>query len=117
MLWGGLVRDRVNLVRMVGLKEPEEVVAAVRPTYEQGVRAFKVKVGDGAQRDIDRVRRLARAYPDVADIDANGALRHLTRPWSCAAVWPTSTCCASSSRSPTGTPAPWRSCGKSRRCP
>jgi L-alanine-DL-glutamate epimerase-like enolase superfamily enzyme len=74
LLWGGLVRDRVNLVRMVGLKEPEEVVAAVRPTYEQGVRAFKVKVGDGAQRDIDRVRRLARAYPDVRlMIDANGA--------------------------------------------
>jgi L-alanine-DL-glutamate epimerase-like enolase superfamily enzyme len=49
-------------------------VAAVRPTYEQGVRAFKVKVGDGAQRDIDRVRRLARAYPDVKlMIDANGA--------------------------------------------
>lgn len=74
VMWGGLVRDRLNLVRMVGLKQPDQVVAAVRPLYDDGVRAFKVKVGDGTEHDIDRIRRLFAAFPDIKlMVDANGA--------------------------------------------
>jgi L-alanine-DL-glutamate epimerase-like enolase superfamily enzyme len=74
VLWGGPVRDRVNLVRMVGIKAPEELVDAVRPLFEVGVRAFKLKVGEGVERDVDRVRRVRAAFGDVTImIDANGA--------------------------------------------
>lgn len=74
-LWGGPVRDRVNLVRMVGIKAPEELVDAVRPLHEAGVRAFKLKVGEGVERDADRVRRVRAAFGDEVTImvDANGA--------------------------------------------
>ncbi|MEU4481126.1 enolase C-terminal domain-like protein [Micromonospora sp. NPDC023966] len=74
-LWGGPVRDRINLVRMVGIKEPELLVDAVRPLYDTGVRAFKLKVGDGVERDIDRVRRVRQEFGESLTlmIDANGA--------------------------------------------
>jgi L-alanine-DL-glutamate epimerase-like enolase superfamily enzyme len=74
VLFGGPVRDRVNLVRMVGIKAPEELVDAVRPLFDAGVRAFKLKVGEGVERDVDRVRRVRQAFGDVTImIDANGA--------------------------------------------
>jgi L-alanine-DL-glutamate epimerase-like enolase superfamily enzyme len=75
VLWGGPVRDRVNLVRMVGIKAPQEIVAAVRPLHEAGVRAFKLKVGEGVERDVDRVRRVRAAFGDDVTImvDGNGA--------------------------------------------
>jgi L-Ala-D/L-Glu epimerase len=74
VLWGGPVRERVNLVRMVGIKAPEELVDAVRPLFEAGVRAFKLKVGEGVERDVGRVRRVRQAFGDVTImIDANGA--------------------------------------------
>jgi muconate cycloisomerase len=74
VLWGGPVRDQVHLVRMVGIKAPEELVDAVRPLFEAGVRAFKLKVGEGVERDVDRVRRVREAFGDVTImIDANGA--------------------------------------------
>jgi L-alanine-DL-glutamate epimerase-like enolase superfamily enzyme len=74
-LWGGPVRSRIDLVRMVGIKEPELLVDAVRPLYDTGVRAFKLKVGDGVERDIDRVRRVRREFGESLTlmIDANGA--------------------------------------------
>lgn len=75
VLWGGPLRNEVNLVRMVGIKAPEQLVAAVQPLYDVGVRAFKLKVGEGVERDVDRVRRVRRAFGDDVTImvDANGA--------------------------------------------
>jgi L-Ala-D/L-Glu epimerase len=74
VLWGGPLRERVELVRMVGIKAPEELVDAVRPLFEAGVRAFKLKVGEGVERDVDRVRRVRDAFGDVTVmVDANGA--------------------------------------------
>ena len=74
VLWGGPLRDRINVVRMVGIKEPNEIVDTIRPLYDNGLRAFKLKVGNGVARDIDCVRRVRDGFPDATlMVDANGA--------------------------------------------
>jgi muconate cycloisomerase len=75
VLWGGPVRETVNLVRMVGIKPADELVAALRPMYEAGVRAFKIKIGEGLESDVDRVRRVRAELGEGVTlmVDGNGA--------------------------------------------
>jgi L-alanine-DL-glutamate epimerase-like enolase superfamily enzyme len=75
VLWGGPIRDRISVIRMVGLKPPEEVCDAVAPLYEAGLRGFKVKIGDSLERDVDRIRRIRSTFGTEIKIsaDANGA--------------------------------------------
>lgn len=73
-LWGESVRSRIEVARMIGLKEPTELVSAVRPLYDAGVRAFKIKIGDRVGRDLERIVRLRTAFHDATlTVDANGA--------------------------------------------
>jgi L-alanine-DL-glutamate epimerase-like enolase superfamily enzyme len=74
-LWGGIHRDSVTVVRMIGLKEPEETVAAADPLVRDGYLALKIKGGDGVARDVARVRALREAYDPslILMLDANGA--------------------------------------------
>jgi L-alanine-DL-glutamate epimerase-like enolase superfamily enzyme len=74
VLWGGPVRRRVGVIRMIGLKEPEAVVDAVAPLHDEGYRAFKIKIGDGVDRDAERLRRVRSAFGAdvVLTADANG---------------------------------------------
>jgi L-Ala-D/L-Glu epimerase len=73
-LWGGPVRSRIGVIRMIGLKEPDAVVDAVAPLHAEGYRAFKVKIGDGVDRDAERLRRLRSTFGGdvVLTADANG---------------------------------------------
>jgi L-alanine-DL-glutamate epimerase-like enolase superfamily enzyme len=73
--WGGVHRDSVTVVRMIGLKEPEEAVAAADPLVRDGYLALKIKGGDGVSRDVARVRALREAYDPslILMLDANGA--------------------------------------------
>ena len=74
-LWGGAIRPRVRIDRMVGIKAPDELVAHVGQLLEQGITHMKVKVGTGIKEDVDRVRALRRAFAEriCIGIDGNGA--------------------------------------------
>jgi L-alanine-DL-glutamate epimerase-like enolase superfamily enzyme len=74
ILWGGPIREHVGVIRMIGLKEPDEVADHVAAQYERGFRAFKIKIGDGGvDRDVSRLRRIREAFPDVTlTADCNG---------------------------------------------
>ena len=74
-LWGGRVRSHVRIVRMVGIKAPAELEAAVSQLVEQGITHMKVKVGTGIQEDVERIRALREAFGKSIwiGIDGNGA--------------------------------------------
>jgi len=74
-LWGGALRPRVRIDRMVGIKAPDELVAHVGQLLEQGITHMKVKVGTGIKEDVDRVRALRQAFAEkiCIGIDGNGA--------------------------------------------
>ena len=74
-LWGGRVRSSVKIVRMVGIKPPAELEAAVGQLVEQGITHMKVKVGTGIQEDVERIRALRQAFGKSIwiGIDGNGA--------------------------------------------
>lgn len=75
VLWGGPARDRVKVVRMVGIKQPDEICDAVAPLYETGLRGFKLKIGQGVAADVDCVRRVRDQFGDdvTITVDANAA--------------------------------------------
>jgi L-alanine-DL-glutamate epimerase-like enolase superfamily enzyme len=74
VLWGGAVRDRIRVIWMVGLKPVDQIVDAVAPLYDAGVRGFKIKIGESVDTDAERIRRVRAAYGDVVlTADANGA--------------------------------------------
>jgi L-alanine-DL-glutamate epimerase-like enolase superfamily enzyme len=74
VMWGGALRDRVDVVRMVGIKKPDEIMDAVRPLYDAGLRAFKLKAGAGVASDVDCVRRVRSEFDGVTlMVDANGS--------------------------------------------
>ena len=74
-LWGGALRPRVRIDRMVGIKSPNDLVAHVGQLLEQGITHMKVKVGTGVNEDVERVRALRRAFAERISIgiDGNGA--------------------------------------------
>jgi L-alanine-DL-glutamate epimerase-like enolase superfamily enzyme len=74
-LWGGRVRPRVPIVRMVGIKPPAELRAAVGELVDQGLTHMKVKVGTGMAEDVARIRGLREAFGKNIwiGIDGNGA--------------------------------------------
>jgi len=74
-LWGGALRPRVPIDRMVGIKAPDDLVAHVGQLLEQGITHMKVKVGTGIAEDVERVRALRRAFAERISIgiDGNGA--------------------------------------------
>jgi muconate cycloisomerase len=74
-LWGGAALPEVAVVRMVGIKPPDRLVAAVGAMMDEGCTHFKVKLGTGVAEDEARVRALREAYGDRIwiGIDGNGA--------------------------------------------
>jgi L-alanine-DL-glutamate epimerase-like enolase superfamily enzyme len=74
-LWGGRVRSRVKIVRMVGIKPPAELRTAVGQLVEQGITHMKVKVGTGIDEDVARIRALRESFGQSIwiGVDGNGA--------------------------------------------
>jgi L-Ala-D/L-Glu epimerase len=74
-LWGGRVRPRVKVVRMVGIKPPVELRSAVDQLVEQGITHMKVKIGTGLEEDVARIRALREAFGKSIwiGVDGNGA--------------------------------------------
>ncbi len=93
----------------------------------RGGRQADLRTGCPCLQGQGRRRRQARHRPRAppgaglpgreADDRRQRRLRSRLGPGAVPRPGRTSTCCASSSRSPTGTPTPWPGCGQSRRCP
>jgi L-alanine-DL-glutamate epimerase-like enolase superfamily enzyme len=74
-LIGGACRLEVPVMRMLGLKPPQETAAEAKALVDRGYRYVKVKIGLDEKRDVETVRRVRDAIgKDVfLSADANQA--------------------------------------------
>src|SRR5512142_1482539 len=74
-LWGGAVRSKLKVVRMIGIKPAAELVEAVRALRNEGYSHFKIKIGTGLEEDVERIRILRETFGDGIwiGLDGNGA--------------------------------------------
>lgn len=57
-LLGGAVRRSVTVMKMVGLKEPQEMAEEAVTLVQQGFKALKLKIGTEWKKDVERARRV-----------------------------------------------------------
>jgi L-Ala-D/L-Glu epimerase len=57
-LIGGACRSEVPVMRMLGLKPPQETAAEAKALVDRGYRHVKVKIGLDEKRDLETVRRV-----------------------------------------------------------
>ena len=74
-LIGGACRLEVPVMRMLGLKAPQETADEAKALVDRGYRHVKVKIGLDEKRDIDTVRRVRDAIGEdvFMSADANQA--------------------------------------------
>ncbi len=74
-MFGGKVRDEVPVMRVLSIKEPEEMAGRARRLLDDGYRFIKIKVDGHVADDLERVRAIRDAVgPDIRlTIDANQA--------------------------------------------
>ena len=65
-LWGGALRPRVRIDRMVGIKAPDDLVAHVGQLLEQGITHMKVKVGTGVKKTSNASAPCAAPLPNAS---------------------------------------------------
>jgi L-Ala-D/L-Glu epimerase len=72
-LIGGLVRESIPVLRIVALKEPDEMALNAQKLVDQGYRYLKVKIGGEPGKDVARVAAIRQQVgPDVhVTLDAN----------------------------------------------
>jgi L-alanine-DL-glutamate epimerase-like enolase superfamily enzyme len=72
-LIGGLVRESIPVLRIVALKEPEEMAVNAQKLVDQGYGYLKVKIGGDPRKDVARVAAIRQQVgPDVhITLDAN----------------------------------------------
>ena len=72
-LLGGLVRESIPVLRILALKEPEEMAANAQMLVDEGYAYLKIKVGGDERLDVARLRAIrAQVGADVHfTIDAN----------------------------------------------
>jgi L-alanine-DL-glutamate epimerase-like enolase superfamily enzyme len=73
VLFGGAVRDRVPILRILAIKTPSEMATQARKLVDRGYRYLKIKVHGHVEEDVARVAAIrAQVGPDVhLTIDAN----------------------------------------------
>ena len=74
-LIGGACRRHVPVMRMLGLKPPQETAAEAKALVDRGYRHVKVKIGLDEKRDIETVQRVRDLIGDeiFLSVDANQA--------------------------------------------
>jgi L-alanine-DL-glutamate epimerase-like enolase superfamily enzyme len=74
-IFGGKVRDEVPVMRVLSIKDPEEMAGRARDLLDTGHRFIKIKVDGHVGDDFERVRAIRDAVgPDIRlTIDANQA--------------------------------------------
>jgi L-alanine-DL-glutamate epimerase-like enolase superfamily enzyme len=72
-LFGGRLRDSVPILRILGLKKPEEMAVQAQKLVDKGYRYLKIKVHGDVADDVARVRAIRRQVGDDVHltIDAN----------------------------------------------
>jgi L-alanine-DL-glutamate epimerase-like enolase superfamily enzyme len=72
-LFGGAVRDRVRVTRLMGMYAPKEMAEKSLALVRKGYTALKLKVGTTLKEDVERVQRVREAVgPEVTiTIDFN----------------------------------------------
>ncbi len=72
-LIGGLVRESIAVLRIVALKEPEEMADNAQKLVDDGYRYLKIKVGGDLRQDVARLRAIRQQVgPNIHfTIDAN----------------------------------------------
>jgi L-Ala-D/L-Glu epimerase len=72
-LIGGLVRESIPVLRIVALKEPDEMALNAQKLVDQGYRYLKVKIGGDPRKDVARVAAIRQQVgPDIhVTLDAN----------------------------------------------
>jgi L-alanine-DL-glutamate epimerase-like enolase superfamily enzyme len=72
-LLGGKLRTRIPVLRILALKQPEDMARIAASLFEQGYRYFKIKVEGDLDLDVARVRAIRQRLGDEAHltIDAN----------------------------------------------
>ena len=72
-LLGGLVREEIPIIRIVALKEPEQMAANALKLVGQGYAYLKVKLNGNPAKDLDRVSEIRKAVGDQVHltVDAN----------------------------------------------
>ena len=74
-LIGGACRRQVPVMRMLGLKPPQETAAEAKAFVDRGYRHVKVKIGLDEKRDVETVRRVREVIGEdvFLSVDANQA--------------------------------------------
>jgi L-alanine-DL-glutamate epimerase-like enolase superfamily enzyme len=74
-LFGGKIRDEVPVLRVLSIKDPDEMAGRGRDLIEAGYRYIKIKVDGNVTEDVERVRAIRdHVGPDIRlTIDANQA--------------------------------------------
>lgn len=72
-LFGGKVRERVPVLRIVAIKKPDEMAASSQKLVDQGYRYLKIKVHGDVQEDVACVAAIRKRVGDDVHltIDAN----------------------------------------------
>jgi muconate cycloisomerase len=71
-LLGGLVRREVGIAHSIGLMDIEPAVKEAQEVFDEGVSCIKLKVGLDPIRDVDLVKRIRAAVPQMRiRVDAN----------------------------------------------
>jgi L-alanine-DL-glutamate epimerase-like enolase superfamily enzyme len=72
-LLGGLLQDKVTLFKVVSRQDPDAMAAKLQAYQEQGFKQFQMKVGAGANSDIDRIFAVSEVLRpgNVLAADAN----------------------------------------------
>lgn len=76
-LLGGLLQEKVKLFKVVTRQDPEAMAAKIVDYQDQGFKQFQMKVGAGADDDIERIRQVAGELRagNVLAADANTGWR------------------------------------------
>lgn len=74
-LLGGAFRKEVPVIRMLGVKEPDDAVRSATELFEAGYRYLKLKIGPDPVKDVQRVAAVRKALGNEVEltVDANGA--------------------------------------------
>jgi L-alanine-DL-glutamate epimerase-like enolase superfamily enzyme len=71
-LLGGLVKSKVAVAHSIGLMETDVAVREAQEVFDEGVTCVKVKIGLDAPRDIELVKKIRQALPNIRiRVDAN----------------------------------------------
>lgn len=76
-LLGGMLQEKVKLFKVVSRQDPAAMAAKIRDYQDQGFKQFQMKVGAGANDDIDRILAVSTELNpgNVLGADANTGWR------------------------------------------